>query len=42
MPDSSMIQIPGDFPLQQVPSGIKEFLNAAVEVNEQGIYCDPN
>ena len=42
MSDSSIVQNPGDFPLQQIPSGIRDFLEAAVEVNEQGIYCDPN
>ena len=29
------------FSLQQVPSGIRDFLQSALAVNESGIYCDP-
>jgi hypothetical protein len=42
MPESNLATIHHDgFSIQQVPSGIKEFLQSAVDVNEQGVYCDP-
>lgn len=34
--------VPSDvFSLQQVPSGIRDFLQSACAVNDNGVYCDP-
>ena len=40
--DHIVREIPEASLIQSVPTGLREFLSSVVDVNDQGVYCDPD